>query len=137
VLGRTVLDTDVLVAAVRSARGASRVVAANQLINVAVAEKVSALRTEEYFAERAAKGKVKKALQLLRRAGIRPGRVVLPTGPGGRIVGLCGLDVLRNGFGGGKMNPLGRVARARLRVKAQGRLVTVLVEIGDNPVGYP
>ena len=31
-------------------------VAMNQLINVAVAEKVSALRTEEYFAERAAKG---------------------------------------------------------------------------------
>jgi hypothetical protein len=33
-------------------------VAMNQLINVAVAEKVSALRTEEYFAERAARGKV-------------------------------------------------------------------------------
>ena len=31
-------------------------VAMNQLINVAVAEKVSALRTEEYFAERAARG---------------------------------------------------------------------------------
>jgi len=31
-------------------------VAVNQLINVAVAEKVSALRTEEYFAERAARG---------------------------------------------------------------------------------
>jgi hypothetical protein len=44
-------------------------VAVNQLINVAVAEKVSALRTEEYFAERAAKGDVKTALQLLRRAG--------------------------------------------------------------------
>ena len=115
-LGRTVLDTDVLVAAVRSDRGASRVlltaalgrryrvlasvplmlqyesgltrpehlaaaheeakkvakaegVAVNQLINVAVAEKVSALRTEEYFAERAAKGDIKKALQVLRRAG--------------------------------------------------------------------
>ena len=44
-------------------------VAVNQLINVAVAEKVSALRTEEYFAERAAKGDVKKALQMLKRAG--------------------------------------------------------------------
>jgi hypothetical protein len=44
-------------------------VAVNQLINVAVAEKVSALRTEEYFAERAAKGNVKKALQILKRAG--------------------------------------------------------------------
>jgi hypothetical protein len=38
-------------------------VAVNQLINVAVAEKVSALRTEEYFAERAVKGDIKKALQ--------------------------------------------------------------------------
>jgi len=44
-------------------------VAVNQLINVAVAEKVSALRTEEYFAERAARGDIKKALQVLRRAG--------------------------------------------------------------------
>lgn len=44
-------------------------VAVNQLINVAVAEKVSALRTEEYFAERAARGNVKKALQILKRAG--------------------------------------------------------------------
>ena len=44
-------------------------VAVNQLINVAVAEKVSALRTEEYFAERAARGDVRKALRVLRRAG--------------------------------------------------------------------
>ena len=44
-------------------------VAVNQLINVAVAEKVSALRTEEYFAERAAKGNIKKAFQVLKRAG--------------------------------------------------------------------
>ena len=44
-------------------------VAVNQLINVAVAEKVSALRTEEYFAERAAKGDVKNALEALKRAG--------------------------------------------------------------------
>jgi hypothetical protein len=44
-------------------------VAVNQLINVAVAEKVSALRTEEYFAERAARGDLKKALQVLKRAG--------------------------------------------------------------------
>jgi hypothetical protein len=43
-------------------------VAMNQLINVAVAEKVSALRTEEYFAE-PPKSNIKKALQLLRRAG--------------------------------------------------------------------
>jgi hypothetical protein len=38
----------------------------NQLINVAVAEKVSALRTEEYFADRAAKGDIKRALQAVR-----------------------------------------------------------------------
>ena len=44
-------------------------VAVNQLINVAVAEKVSALRTEEYFAERAGRGDIKKALQILKRAG--------------------------------------------------------------------
>jgi hypothetical protein len=44
-------------------------VAVNQLINVAVAEKVSALRTEEYFAERAAKGDIEKALRILRRSG--------------------------------------------------------------------
>jgi hypothetical protein len=30
---------------------------------------VSALRTEEYFAERAAKGVIKKAFQVLKRAG--------------------------------------------------------------------
>ncbi len=44
-------------------------VAVNQLMNVAVAEKVSALRTEEYFAARAAKGDVSKALRMLERAG--------------------------------------------------------------------
>ena len=45
-------------------------VAMNQLINVAVAEKVSALRTEEYFAGRAAKGSVAQALRILKRAGV-------------------------------------------------------------------
>ncbi len=44
-------------------------VAVNQLINVAVAEKVSALRTEAYFAERGVKGEIKKALHVLERAG--------------------------------------------------------------------
>ncbi len=44
-------------------------VALNQLINVAVAEKLSALRTETYFAERAARADVPRALDLLRRAG--------------------------------------------------------------------
>jgi hypothetical protein len=45
-------------------------VALNQLINVAVAEKLSALRTESYFAERARRASVPKALKILRRAGI-------------------------------------------------------------------
>src|SRR5262245_23716644 len=45
-------------------------VAVNQLINVAVAEKLSALRTEEYFAERAARGDLKRALGILKRAGV-------------------------------------------------------------------
>ncbi len=44
-------------------------VAMNQLINVAVAEKLSVLRTEEYFAERAARGNVAKALRILQRSG--------------------------------------------------------------------
>jgi hypothetical protein len=45
-------------------------VALNQLINVAVAEKLSALRTEDYFRERAARGNVRKALGILKRAGV-------------------------------------------------------------------
>jgi hypothetical protein len=45
-------------------------VALNQLINVAVAEKLSALRTESYFQERAARADVPKALDILRRAGV-------------------------------------------------------------------
>lgn len=45
-------------------------VALNQLINVAVAEKVSALRTESYIAERAARANVSKALSALKRAGV-------------------------------------------------------------------
>lgn len=44
-------------------------VAVNQLINAAVAEKASALRMEDYFAGRSAKGQVKKALAILKRAG--------------------------------------------------------------------
>ena len=43
-------------------------VALNQLINVAVAEKVSALRTESYIAERAARANIPKALRILKRA---------------------------------------------------------------------
>jgi hypothetical protein len=45
-------------------------VALNQLINVAVAEKLSALRTESYIAERAARADIPKALRILKRAGM-------------------------------------------------------------------
>ena len=45
-------------------------VALNQLINVAVAEKLSALRTEDYFRTRVARADVVKALEILDRAGI-------------------------------------------------------------------
>ena len=45
-------------------------VAVNQLINVAVAEKVSALRTEDYFSERARRGDAGKGLSILKRAGV-------------------------------------------------------------------
>jgi hypothetical protein len=39
------------------------------LINVAVAEKLSALRTEDYFRERAGRGNVARAKRILKRAG--------------------------------------------------------------------
>jgi hypothetical protein len=41
----------------------------NQLINVAVAEKLSARRTEDYFNERVARANIPNALKILRRAG--------------------------------------------------------------------
>lgn len=46
----------------------------NQFINVAVAEKLSALRTATYFKERAARADVARALELLDRAGDAPPR---------------------------------------------------------------
>lgn len=45
-------------------------VALNQLINVAVAEKLSALRTESYFRERSGRADLPAALEVLRRAGV-------------------------------------------------------------------
>lgn len=48
---------------------ASEGVALNQFINVAVAEKLSALRTEDYFRERVARADVPAALEILERAG--------------------------------------------------------------------
>ncbi len=44
-------------------------VALNQLINVALAEKVSTLRTEEYFQERARRADRAETLRILDRAG--------------------------------------------------------------------
>lgn len=44
-------------------------VALNQFINVAVAEKLSALRTESYFRERAERANIPEALEILSRAG--------------------------------------------------------------------
>lgn len=44
-------------------------VALNQIINVAVAEKVSALRTEEYFRERGGRADRAETLRILERAG--------------------------------------------------------------------
>lgn len=44
-------------------------VALNQLINVAVAEKVSALRTEEYFQQRARRADRAETLRILQKAG--------------------------------------------------------------------
>jgi HicB family len=44
-------------------------VALNQLINVAVAEKISALRTEEYFRERGSRADRAQTLRILKVAG--------------------------------------------------------------------
>jgi len=44
--------------------------ALNQLINIAVAEKLSALRTEKHFAERTRRASIPKALGILKRAGV-------------------------------------------------------------------
>jgi len=49
----------------------------NQFINVAVAEKLAALRTEAYFRERAARADLPGALKVLERLGV--GNVPLPS----------------------------------------------------------
>jgi hypothetical protein len=48
---------------------ASEGVALNQLINVAIAEKLSALRTEDYFRERARHADRSETMRILERAG--------------------------------------------------------------------
>ena len=42
----------------------------SQLINAAVAEKLSALRTEKYVAERGGRASIPKTLDILKRAGV-------------------------------------------------------------------
>lgn len=44
-------------------------VALNQFVNVALAEKLSALRTESYFTERAVRADIPSARDILSRAG--------------------------------------------------------------------
>jgi hypothetical protein len=61
------LQTSLLEEAKRVAE--SEGVALNQLINVAVAEKLSALRTDDYFRERAGRANIGKAKRMLKRAG--------------------------------------------------------------------
>lgn len=45
-------------------------VALDQLINVAVAEKLSAVSTARFFTERGARGDVGRAMEILSRAGV-------------------------------------------------------------------
>ncbi len=61
------LQTSLLEEARRVAE--SEGVALNQLINVAVAEKLSALRTEEYFRERSSRANIATAKRILKLAG--------------------------------------------------------------------
>jgi hypothetical protein len=61
------LQTSLLEEAKRVA--ASEGVALNQLINVAVAEKVSALRTESYFLTRAGRANLEETMRILKRTG--------------------------------------------------------------------
>ena len=55
----------------------------NQFINVAVAEKLSALRTDDYFRERAGRADLNAAKTILKRAGKgkppMPGDAILDT----------------------------------------------------------
>lgn len=53
----------------------------NQFINTAVAEKIASLRTVQYLRDRAARGDLAKAIEILNRAGGEPPR------PGDEIEG--------------------------------------------------
>ncbi|MCX6621326.1 MAG: hypothetical protein NTY38_09635 [Acidobacteria bacterium] len=56
-------------------------VALNQFINVAVAEELSALRTEEYFRQRTGRADTENARRILKRAGLAN-----PPAPGDELV---------------------------------------------------
>jgi hypothetical protein len=67
----------------------------NQSINLAVAEKRSALRTAEYFKERAARADIGQALELLDRVGDeapREGDEIAPDLEGGTVNGRAEND---------------------------------------------
>lgn len=61
------LQTSLLDEAKRVAE--SEGVALNQFINVAVAEKLSALRTDDYFRERSSRADLAKVKRILKRTG--------------------------------------------------------------------
>ena len=71
-------------------------VALNELINVAVAEKVSALRTEEYFQQRARRADRAATLRILKRAGKgnppQPGDEISSTKKPGRKTEQTGIS---------------------------------------------
>lgn len=46
-------------------------IAMNQFINLAIAEKLSALRTEVYFQNRSSQSSIPKALRILKFAGLK------------------------------------------------------------------
>jgi len=78
-----VLDTDVVVAAMRSPVGASATIlrasreeqtSMNQFVTTAVAEKVSALETARFFADRKARADFKAFDKIMKRKGGKPPR---------------------------------------------------------------
>jgi len=57
-------------------------VALNQLVNDALAEKLAAMRTDNFFLERAARANIPRAIEILKKAGAGnptlPGDEILP-----------------------------------------------------------
>ncbi len=83
-------------------------VALNQLINVALAEKLSALRTEEYFQERIRRADRAETLRILGRSGKGnspiEGDVILPdTAADGKRTGKSSMRVQRKDSRFGKL----------------------------------